>query len=175
MRARRHRGDHLKWLAESPQCRRTPCVCNKRTAKTYFGLSPVLMAAHLKVALQCTRGLRPACRLCPARKRSAASGVFCANAKGGIDLASALCGLLPRLVGPCGCGGPNTRTDNRSCKPKAVSIAILVGYDRFVLADRGRCGHAVAAPTALKRPPRWQVFSCRVPSRLPIGSFSLVE
>jgi hypothetical protein len=44
-----------------------------------------------------------------------------------------------------------------------------------VLADRGRCGHAVAAPTALKRPPRWQVFSCRVPSRLPVGSFSLVE
>jgi hypothetical protein len=31
---------------------------------------------------------RPACRLRPARKRSAASGVFCANAKGWNDLAS---------------------------------------------------------------------------------------
>jgi hypothetical protein len=63
-----------------------------------------------------------------------------------------LCFLPPRLVGPFGCGGPNTRTDNQSCKPKAVSIAILVGYDRFgsVLAACARCGQAVAAPMGIE-------------------------
>jgi hypothetical protein len=44
-----------------------------------------------------------------------------------------------------------------------------------VLADRGRCGHAVAAPTGIEEASAGQVFSCRVPSRLPVGSFSLVE
>src|SRR5262245_15401017 len=36
MRRCGHRGDHLKWIAEIPQCWRTPCVCNKRAAKNRF-------------------------------------------------------------------------------------------------------------------------------------------
>ena len=58
--------------------------------KPIFGLSPVLMAGHLKVALRCTRGFaRCADRLAlvSAQKRLASSGVFCANANGWNDLA----------------------------------------------------------------------------------------
>jgi hypothetical protein len=134
MRARGHRGDHLKWLAESPQCWRAPCVCNKRTGKTHFGLSPVLMAGHLKVALRCTRGFASASTRLSFVSRPETIGrigrVLCKR-KGGMISRQTLCVLLPRLVGPFGCGGPITRTDNQSCKPKAVSIPILVGYDRF--------------------------------------------
>jgi len=39
--------------------------------------------------------------------------------------------LFSRFVGPLGCGGQITRTDNQSLKPNAASIAILVGYHRF--------------------------------------------
>ena len=89
----------------------------------------------LKVALRCTRGLRQCADplvVCgqPGNDRPHRA-CFVQTQSAGMISRQTLCFFLPRLLGPFGCGGPNTRTDNHSCKPKAVSIAILVGYDRF--------------------------------------------
>lgn len=101
---------------------------------------------------------------------------FVQTQSAGMISCQTLCFFLPRLVGPFGCGGPNTRTDNQSCKPKAVSIAILVGYDRFgarrLRSMRARSCRADGIEEASAEE---QELSCRVPSRLPIDSFSRVE
>jgi len=77
MRARGHRGDHLKWLAESPQGWRTPCVCNKPTGQKPFSVCRRAQGRSLKRWRCSAHAASPLCRLSSVPSRETIGRVGC--------------------------------------------------------------------------------------------------